>query len=328
MKVLVTGANGFLGSWLTRRLVQEGHEVSILIRKSSDLSEISNLSLTKKIGDVTDLESLYSAFRNQQAIFHLAGVVGYKKSARALMDLVNVRGTQNVILAAKDLKIDKLVYLSSVVAIGAGFSSHEILNESSAYNLSHLDLGYYQTKHQAENYVKQATLAGDIQSVILNPSTIYGAGDAKKGSRATQLKVAQGKFPIYPPGGVNVVAVEDVIDGIVSAWQKGRNGERYILASENMLVKDLFDRISKLSGSKPPQIGVPFPILRGLGWLGDQMEKVGLRAPFSLENAWSASLFNWYDHAKAKAELNFSPRPADFALENSIRWIKDHGLIP
>lgn len=327
MKVIVTGSNGFLGSWLTRRLVDEGHDVSILIRKSSDLSELENLKLEKKYGDVTDLESLYKAFRGNDVVFHLAGVVAYKRADRALMEKVNVRGTQNVIQVTKDLKLDKLVHLSSVVAVGAGFTPQEILNEQSPYNLDKLNLGYYQTKHDSEIAVKKATDLGEIQSVIVNPSTIYGAGDAKKGSRSTQLKVARGDFPIYPSGGVNVVAVEDVIDGIMAAWNRGKNGERYILASENLLIKELFEKIAHLAGVKPPETNIPFSLLKTIGWIGEILDKVGLPAPFSLENAWSASLFNWYDNTKAKNELGFNPKPADYALENSVKWIKDHGYL-
>jgi dihydroflavonol-4-reductase len=211
-KVLVTGANGFLGSWVTRHLVQQGHEVIALVRKTSDLSELQGVDCQFSYGDITDSVSLEQAAKGREYVFHLAGLIAYKASERNKMELINVQGTKNVIDACRTQQVQRLVYLSSVVAIGAGFTKQQILNESSAYNVGHLNLGYFETKHKAEELVREATQLGLIDSVILNPSTIYGAGDAKKGSRKTQVKVAQGKFPFFTSGGVNVVAVEDVME--------------------------------------------------------------------------------------------------------------------
>jgi dihydroflavonol-4-reductase len=327
MKVLVTGANGFLGSWLTRRLCQEGHRVSVLIRGSSDISEIENFPVEKKFGDVTDLESLFAAFRGQEAIFHLAGLVAYRASDRVKMETVNIRGTRNVVNVLKDLNIPELVYLSSVVAVGAGFTQREILNENSEYNLSHLNLGYFETKRIAELYVREQCANDSFRGIILNPSTIYGGGDAKKGSRGIQVKVAKGRMPFYPIGGVNVVAVEDVVDGIMAAWKKGRSGERYILCGENMTIQELFKTIAGFAGVRPPRWPIPFAILRAVGWAGDQLGPLGVKLPFSLENAWTSHLYHWFDCTKAKTELGFQPTPSADAIEKSVRWMKDRGLL-
>ncbi len=216
MKVLVTGSNGFLGSWLTRALVDQGHEVFALVRPSSDLSELEGVGCEYRYGDVTDLPSLLNATSGIDYIFHLAGLIAYKKSEYAAMEKVNVQGTANVVAVCRERKIKRLVYLSSVVAIGAGFTTNEILNEDSKYNIADLNLGYFETKRRAEEIVKASCANGEIDAVILNPSTIYGPGDAKKGSRSMQVKVAKGQFPFYSNGGVSVVAVEDVIAGILS----------------------------------------------------------------------------------------------------------------
>lgn len=327
MKVLVTGANGFLGSWLTKRLCDEGHDVTVLVRGSSDLAEIEHLPIEKRFGDVSDMESLYSGFRGQEVIFHLAGVVAYRKSERPLMERVNVRGTRNVVTAIRDLQIPKLVYLSSVVAVGAGFSETQILDENSTYNLEHLNLGYFETKRAAELIVKQSCDKSEIDAVMLNPSTIYGGGDAKKGSRSTQVKVARGKFPFYTSGGVNVVAVEDVIEGILLGWKKGKTGERYILSGENLKIYELFNLIAQSAGVKPPKVEAPFWILRSIGWLGDQLEPLGIRTPISLENAWTSHLYHWFDSTKAQSELGFRPSSARLAIEKSVSWMKDHGFL-
>lgn len=327
MKVIVTGANGFLGSWVTRALVNEGHDVYALVRPKSDISELNGVACKYLYGDVTDALSLLEAFKGMDAVFHLAGVIAYKRSQRGLMERVNVEGTRNVVEVCREHHIKRLVYLSSVVAVGAGYSPQEVLNEDSQYNVGALNLGYFETKHEAEMIVKKACDRGEIDAVILNPSTIYGAGDAKKGSRGMQLKVAQGRLKFYTSGGVNVVAVEDVVAGILSAWKKGRKGERYILSGENILIKDLFGMIAAEAGRKPPSMQLPDKLLHVIGDIGDAMEKLGFKAPLSKENAWTATMYHWFDSSKAQRELDFHPRPAREAIHNSVSWMRRHGLI-
>ncbi len=326
MKVLVTGANGFLGAWLTGRLLAEGHDVSALVRKNSDLSELENKKPEFRYGDVTDKESLRIAFKDQDVIFHLAGVVAYKKSARPLMDKVNVGGTQNVVDVCEELKIPQLLHVSSVAAIGASFKP-KVLNEKSEFAISDLNIGYFETKKTAEEIVMTAVREKRINAICVNPATIYGFGDAKKGSRKTQIKVARHEFPFYTSGGINVVAAEDVIEGILLAVKSGKNGERYILANENMTIKDLFGRISGFAGVKPPAIYMPNPLLHTIGIAGDILEKFNVNIGVSRENYYTATMFHWFDWSKARTELNFNPTSADRALENSVRWMKDHGYL-
>lgn len=327
MKVLVTGANGFLGSWLTRALVDDGHDVYALVRRNGDLSDLKGVNCKYVYGDVTDLVSLLEAVTDFDSIFHLAGVVAYKASDRALMEKVNVQGTANVIEVCRERKVRRLVHLSSVVAVGAGFEPSEVLNETSEYNIHDLNLGYFETKHAAEILVKKACDRREVDAVIINPSTIYGFGDAKKGSRKMMLKVAQGKLKFYTSGGVNVVAVEDVIQGILSAWKNGKSGERYILSGENILIKDLFRMIAEEAGVPAPSVQLPDKVLHAVGTIGDFMEKIGMKSPLSKENAHTATMFHWFDSAKAQRELNFKPRPAREAIHNSIQWVKEQGML-
>jgi dihydroflavonol-4-reductase len=326
MAVLVTGATGFVGAWLVRRLVEQGETVHVLHRKSSSLVDLEGIPFTSKIGDVTDFDSVKSACLDVDTVFHLAGVVGYSKAMREQMDRVNVGGTKNVVDAIRETRKAKLVYMSSVVAVGASFDGTP-LNENSPFNLSHLDLGYFETKRQAEDIVRLAARKGQLEAVILCPSTIYGAADAKKGSRKTQLKVAQGKLPFYTSGGVSVVSVHDVVAAVLAAREKGRNGERYILSGENITIRNLFERIAGLAGVKPPSIKLPRAAVFAIGRIGDLMEKMGRKGPLNTENAWTSLLFHWFDHSKAKAELGFTPRPAQDALKESVDWMKQQGLL-
>lgn len=326
MAALVTGASGFVGTWLVRGLLDQGEKVYVLHRKSSSLEELDRRTVHSCLGDVTDADSVNAAVQDVDTVFHLAGVVGYSKAMRQTMEQVNVGGTKNVIDAVKRKKNTRLIYMSSVVAVGASYDGTP-LNEESPYTIANLDLGYFETKRDAEILVKQACDKGEIDAVILNPSTIYGATDAKKGSRKTQIKVAQGKFPFYTSGGVSVVSVHDVVRATLTAKEKGRTGERYILSGENLTIKEVFRRIATIAGVKPPSIHLPSPVVKGVGRVGDLLEKLGKKGPLNTENAWTALLYHWFDHAKASRELGFRPRPAQEALEESVGWMKQQGLL-
>lgn len=330
MKVLVTGANGFLGAHLCHKLIQEQMQVYGLIRNSSDISELKkNNEMQFLRGDVTDRQSLDKALAEikPEIVFHLAGYVGYKKSERALMEKVNVQGTQNLLDSMIKNNLRKIVHVSSVVAIGAGFTKDEILNEDSEYNLTHLDLGYFETKRKAEFLVKEKTKLNQIESVILNPSTIYGSADAKKGSRKTQLKVAKGEFKFYTSGGVSIISVEDAIEGIYQGMQKGRNGERYILSGENITIKSLFEKIAAFAKVSPPKYFLPDCIVHTLGFAGDKLSSLGFKDTISSENAWSATLFHWFSNDKAKKELGIKFKGADYAIKQSVDWMRDQHWI-
>lgn len=327
MKVLVTGATGFLGGWLVRRLLAEGLDVRILQRSRSRSEELDGLGLDVATGDITDLASVRSACKGIDSVFHLAGLIAYSRAQRGAMERVNVGGTENVIQACETNNVRRLLHLSSVVAVGASFDGRQPLTETSEYNVGHLNLGYFETKRKAELLVRDAAREKRIDAVMINPSTIYGPGDAKKGSRGIQLKVARGKFPFYPPGGVNVVAVEDVIDCILAAWRNASSGERYIVSGENLLLRELFELIAKETGAKPPSVRLPRSAIFAFGKVGDALEMIGKKSPLNTENAWTSVLYHWFDSSKAQRELGLKPRTAAYAIAQSVGWIKEHGLL-
>jgi dihydroflavonol-4-reductase len=327
MQVLVTGATGFIGSWLSRKLVELGHEVHILRRENSSIEDLKDLDLVHHIGDVTNRDSIDKAIKSIEVVFHLAGVVGYTKTARKTMNEVNVQGTENVAEACSKNGINRLVHFSSVSAIGAGFSKTDILNEDSHYNLEQYNLGYFETKRISEEIVKKKCHTKEIDAVILNPSTAWGAGDFTKGSRKTQLKVAKGSFPFYTAGGASIISIENLINATIQALEVGRSGERYILSGENITIEDLFKTVAQVAGVNPPGFYLPNLAVKALGFLGDSLEKLGTKGPINSENAKIATLYHWFDSTKAQKELNLSTTSAKEAIGNSVNWAKQRGLL-
>lgn len=319
MNCLVTGASGFIGSWLVRKLKNEGHKVRVLCRKSSQFPLIKDLDFEKAFGDVTQPQTLSEAFKNIDTVFHLAGYIGYKKKDRPIMQSVNVDGTKNVFHFSQSHKIKTFVFLSSVTTIGAGFNPLQILNEDSPYLLSPYSFGYAETKREAENYVLKTE--SDMKVFAINPSTVYGPGDMLKNSRKNQLKVMEGKLIAYPRGGVSIVGIHDVVDTLYKSVELARHGERYILSGENLFIKDLLFKIAEISQSSPPRFQIPRSLLNTLGFIGDYLLQGW---PLDSETARIIQLFHWYENTKAKKELDFQPQSTEKVLESSVAWAKKH----
>jgi len=325
-KVLVTGATGFLGRHLTKDLIRKDFDVTILARPTSDLSPFQGLPYKVFHGDISNRLSLLQACEDKEIVYHLAGYIAYRASERTLMEKINVGGTANLIDACITHKVKQVLHLSSVVTIGANTHT-EPLSEDFEYNLGRYNLGYFETKRKAEDLVIRAYHENQLPTFLINPSTIYGAGDATKDSRKTQRKVAMGQFQFYPPGGVNVVHVDDVIKAIHLVLKNGKPARRYIISGENLLIRDLFFKIADISGVPRPSVPLPRFLLKGLGWTGDLLRALGKDTTLSSETAVTASLFHWFSNLRAQEELGFKPRPDDQAIEESIRWMKENGYL-
>jgi dihydroflavonol-4-reductase len=300
MKVLVTGGNGFLGSWLVKRLAAENHSIKVLHRPSSDLSSIRGLPFTSVIGDINDRESVLHAAENVDGVFHVAGLVSYRPRDYKRMEEVNVLGTQNIIDACVKLKT-RLVFTSSIVTIGASFNG-AVLNEDSKFNLHKYNLGYYETKIRAEKLILKNVKDNGLNAVIVNPAVMFGAGDAVKSSR-------------------------DAVSGHLSAMEKGKIGERYILGGENIKTEDLFKLLAKFGGHKPPPLPLPNFLLKGFFEVFKLIKTLGVKPRISSDNFLISTLFHWYDSTKAKTELDFAARPAESSVAESVLWAKENGYF-
>ncbi len=329
-KIFVTGGTGFLGSHLLERLVSEGAEVSALYRTEKKLNEfkLQDKSLDSlRINWIQgDLFSGWTA-EGYDFIYHLAGYVGYTKEERRTMEEVNVEGTKTVISKIRDAGyVPKMIYSSSVVAVGAGLKKGDLLNEESVFNLSAYDFGYFETKKSAEALVFTEVEKG-LKAVALNPSTIYGPRDMLKGSRKFQLKMAKGELKVCSHGGVSIVHVEDICDAFIQAAEKGRSGERYILAGDNVTIYEMLCAIAERVGVSKPKVVLPNFMLLGVGHFSRFLSFAGIRTGLNLENLQVATMYHWFDSSKAKKELGFSPRSYKLALKDSLAWAKEKGMF-
>jgi len=325
-KIIVTGSTGFVGQWLTEKLIRLGHEVIIPVRNLEKAKDLIELGAIAESYDLTNKSSVESVFLKHKpdSVFHLAGLIGYTKEMRQAMYKANVIGTQNIVDACLSKGVDRLVYISSVVAIGAGQRPSQILNENSKYNVKKYDFGYFETKKEAEEIVMAACKDKGLNAVTLNPSTIYGPGDAAKGSRKTQLKVAKGKLPFYTAGGASIIHIKDLIDATITAWEKGQSGERYILSGENITIKKLFSIIAKSNNVSAPKIRLPRFVLLLAARICNLL---GKKSPVSVENAYIATMYHWFDNNKAVNALGLNITPAETTINDSIQWARQNGYL-
>lgn len=317
--IFVTGATGFVGKNLVPKLATQGYNVTCLAR-NPDHQLFKDFASVKWVkGDILDpIDLLAPLIEGHDTVYHLAGLIGYKKSIRERMFKVNVNGTEAVLHAAIEVSCENFIFMSSVAAIGAGFTPDTIMNEDSPYNLDGYDFGYFDSKHLAEKRVVEISSHSALKTFILNPSTIYGPGDSSKSSRATQVKVAKGGFPFAPPGGVNVVHIDDVIQACLSVVTLGQKNRRYILAGENILIRDLFFLIAKFANVPPPKWVLPKYILYSLGFIGDLTQRFALNSGFSLENARVACCYHWFSNARAISELKIQFKSSEAAIKDSV----------
>jgi len=307
MKVLVTGATGFLGSPLCARLLEEGHQVTALRRGTSDLGALNGHRIRHILGDVTDLQSVSRAVRGQEVVIHAAAAVGYAPS-QALQP-VNEGGTRNIVIACRQFDVQRLLHISSVAAIGIPEKPSPPANEAFAFNLEGTALGYHISKRRAEQVVNRAVTEG-LDAVIVNPSSIKGPHG--RYFRGSELLDGVRRRPVVPcfSGGTNVVHVDDVVEGVISALRHEQNAERYILGGQNLTWREMAGIAADLLGVRRVLVTVPTIVTGIAAWMERAVRPLtGNRPRITYDVHFCAKRFLFYDSRKAADELGFKPRP-------------------
>ena len=324
MTILVTGATGFLGHHLVKRLVDEGNEVRILKEKDASMDLLKGLKIEVFEGDIRDFEAVKKAVSGCEIVFHLAGLISYWRKQDALQFEINVHGTQNVVKACLEEKVKRLIYTSSTAAVG--FEAGKLANEETKFNLGNLEIAYCDTKYLAEKEVQKGIKQG-LDAVIVCPGSMYGPGDIRRIKEDPVFP--KGIFSMfYVEGGLGVVDVEDVVEGEILAWKKGKKGERYILVSENLSFFDIRKTVAEILGKEPPKIKMPYLLFSAISYFLEGLSYLtGQRPKFTPENGKLNKIYLYFSNEKAKNELGMKFRPFRESAERMISWYKENKYL-
>jgi dihydroflavonol-4-reductase len=326
MKFLVTGATGFLGSHIVRRLIESGHQVRILRRSSSSIKLLEGLTIESATGDVTDRESVLSAVEGCDAVFHAAGHVSFWRGHHEIQKRINVDGTRHIVEACLKHKVRRLVHTSSIAAIGYA-PDGKVGDETVPYNWWPHRINYNNTKFLAEEEVRRGIEKG-LDAVIVNPAIVFGPGDLNLNAGAMVFQAARGNIRGYPRGGGCVCSVEDVAEGHLAAFEKGRTGEKYILGGDNYTWKDLFKIICEVVGQPPPARRIPDAALKAFAYASDLASRISHKEPtLSPESARITLMTVFYSSAKAVRELGYPISPFRDTIRRTYEWYLANGYI-
>jgi dihydroflavonol-4-reductase len=314
-KTLVTGATGFIGSHLVRALAERGDELKLLLRRSSRVEHLADVDFSRATGDILDRRTLKRAMRDVERVFHCAGRTSLRRQDRELVYTVNVDGTRNVLAAAAEAGVRRVVHTSSIGAIGPA-APGKAVDEQQPFTAPELAIAYVNSKHEAEVEALRLAAQG-LDVVIVNPTFVLGPDAPSGTSMALIRRFLLRRIPAYVDGALNIVDVRDVADGHLLADRKARSGERYILGGRNFTLQRLFADLARISGVPTPPLRLPTPFARAGAEIADLL---GLPLPVSTDEIRSGVLWWTARNAKAKRELGFSPRPHEETLEDAVRW--------
>ena len=326
MKCFVTGATGFLGSHVARQLLARGAELRLLVRATSRTDNIDDLAAERVIGDLRDPESLKQGMSGCEFVFHVAA--DYRLWARNGQELYhsNVEGTRNVLQAARDSGVRRVIYTSSVATMGFG-NNGRLTDERTPVALSNMIGDYKRSKFMAERLVIEAGLAGQ-NVVMVNPTTPIGERDIKPTPTGRiVVDFLRRKFPAYVDTGLNLVDVVDCAEGHLLAMEKAVPGERYILGGENLTLKQILDKLAAITGLPSPKVKLPYAMAYATGVV-DTLVTGGImrREPrVTLDSVRMGRKKMFVTSAKAERELGWSPRPVDGALRRAAEWFQANG---
>jgi dihydroflavonol-4-reductase len=328
MKALVTGASGFVGSAVARRLIEAGHEVRVIVRPTSDRRNVAELDCEIVVGDLTDDAAVKSAVAGCDALFHIAADYRLWVPDPAVIYRANVDATRGLIRAAGEAGVDRIVYCSSVAAIGTTPTGVPA-DETRAAVLDEMIGHYKRSKFLAEQEVRRLVAEEKLPIVIVNPSAPFGPRDVKPTPTGRiVVEAALGKMPAYVATGLNVVHVADVAEGHLLAYEKGKIGERYILGGENMTLLEILIALADITGGRPPRFRVPRGALVPAAWISELIARGSRREPrLTRDSAHMAGRYMFYSNEKARRELGFIARPAKDALRDAYDWFRANGYL-
>jgi dihydroflavonol-4-reductase len=326
LKVLVTGGTGFIGSQLVAALIRRGDSVRVLRRANSGLLTLEGLPVEHVVGDILDPQTVECAVQGCDWVFHVAGLSSYWRAKREEIYRVNVDGTRTVLDTCLRAGVQRVVYTSSVAAIGIP-PAGTVGREDTEFDALSATFAYADSKRRAEEEVQRAVDRG-LAAVIVNPAIVIGAGDQYLIAGQLGLEIARGRLFAVPPGGFCVVDVDAVVQGQIAAAERGGVGERYILGGENLSYREMATMIASMTGRPAPRRTLPRRALPVLGAIVDAANRVSPRPqPVSGDQLRLSAWDFFFDSGKAVRELGYPLLPFRGAAEKALRWYREHGYL-
>ena len=328
MKAFVTGATGFLGSHVARVLADQGADLRLLVRSTSNLKNLEGIKAETATGDLRDAPSLAKAIAGCDTVFHVAA--DYRLWVRDPDEMYrsNVAGTRAILEAARKSGVRRVVYTSSVATMGFT-SSGSPADEDSPVTLGDMIGHYKRSKFMAEQIALEAGRSG-LHVVTVNPTTPVGEQDIKPTPTGRiVVDFLQRKFPAYVETGLNLVDVRECARGHVSALERGKPGERYILGGENLTLKQILDKLGRITGLPSPKIKLPYVFAFAAGVVDEaitgRLLKREPRVTVDTVRMGKKKMFASSD--KAERELGWKIVPADDALRRAVEWFRANGYV-
>lgn len=328
MLAFVTGATGFLGSHVARALREEGANLRLLVRSTSNTANIQDLNADVAVGDLRSPESLGKAVAGCDAVFHVAA--DYRLWVRDPEEMyrANVEGTRGILEAARKNGVRRVVYTSSVATMG--FTSNGAqADENSPVSFENMIGPYKRSKFMAEQVAIEAARSGQ-DVVIVNPTTPVGERDIKPTPTGRiVVDFLKKKFPAYVDTGLNLVDATECARGHVAAFEKGRSGERYILGGENLTLKQILDKLAAITGLPSPKIRVPYFMALATGIVDEIVTgRIRGREPRATIDAVRMGRKKMFvTSAKAERELGWKTVTVDDALRRAVEWFSEKGYV-
>jgi dihydroflavonol-4-reductase len=324
----VTGATGHLGNVLVRELARRGKRVRALVEPGDDGRALAGLEVEIVRGDVLRPETLAAAFAGVDVVFHLAGVVSISSLDIDRVRTVNVDGTRNVVRAARQAGVGRLVYTSSVHALTEP-APGGVLTEAAGYDPERAPGDYGKAKAAASRIVLDAVGEG-LDAVVVNPVYVVGPFDYRL-SEIGEVIVMFSRFPV--PAGMDgrydFIDVRDVAVGHVLAAERGRTGESYLLSGERMTVREMMRILAGLAGRTPPRVFIPLGIAAGLARIAPLFERVtGRRALLTPYAVHTLAVDFEISDRKAREDLGHASRPVEQALRDAWAWMMENPESP